>query len=135
MVATTTVSTPDPAQFDETLATLSTQLDAAEGDLCALFGLLEGAGAAGNPTTEPQVREAFRFLGALYTKVADATPVDLQTEAAQISRSAQAMIAEADSDDLDIETARQAGPAAYQDKSFLEAMSKYSTVVTGCGEG
>jgi hypothetical protein len=132
--ASTQVGTPDPAAFDETLARLTTELDEAEGDLCALFGKLEGAGAAGDPKTEDQVRIAFRFLGAVYEKIADAAPAELEAAASQIRKSAAEMVDEADGP-IDVETARKVGPSAYEDKAFLEAMSGFAGIVTNCGAG
>lgn len=135
-VTTTPLSTPDPAMFDDTLAGMFAELDAADGDLCRLFDVLDGARAAGNPTTEPQVREAFRFLGTAYMKVADATPPDLQAATPQIRASAQQMRDEADAPEIDVAASRTQGPAAFQDKAFLQAVSTYSGYVTStCGTG
>lgn len=130
----TTTTVPDPAQFDATLERLDAEVDSVRGDVCGLIGVLDGAGAAGNPSTPEQATAAARFLAKVYGAFADAAPPELAADAARIREAADGMIAETEASDFDVEKFMEEGPAAFNDEDFVTAVSNvFATIGEKCG--
>jgi hypothetical protein len=130
-----TTQPTDPAVFDATIARLTAEIDESDADLCELIGILDSAGAAGNPTTKEQAQAAARFLSVAYSAIADAAPASSAADAKLIREAAASMAAETDAPDFDLDAFMQEGPAAFKDERFLGAMSKlFSVVNKECGE-
>ncbi len=130
----TTTTTVDPQKFSDTLATLTTQIEDQRGDLCGLVGVLDGAGAAGNPTTADQAIAAATFLGMAYGAIADAAPAEASADAEVVRTAAESMVAETQQPGFDLEKFTSKGPAAFSDEKFLDSMSSLFAVVSKqCG--
>ncbi|MFN8051701.1 MAG: hypothetical protein U0Q22_09710 [Acidimicrobiales bacterium] len=130
----TTTTVTDPKKFNDTLEKLTGEIAAAKGDLCALVGVLDGAGSAGNPTTADQAKAAATFLGTAYGAIADAAPAEVADQADVVRTAAAGMVAETEDPSFDLKQFTQHGPSAFSDEKFLNAMSKlFSVVSKKCG--
>lgn len=125
---------PDPAKFNETLERLDGEIDAAQGDICELLGVLDKAGGAGSPTTPDQASTAAGFIAKAYRAIADAAPDEVSTEAARVREAADAIVAETEAPDFDPEAFITNGPTAFTDQEFVTAVSAvFASVGEECG--
>ena len=76
------------------------------------------------------VRAAARFLGNAYMKLADAAPDSLAKDATVVREGATKMLAEADSDSIDLERFGKEGPSVFADEKFRKSLTNIWEEIT-----
>lgn len=89
--------------FDEGLAQLEKELEAADGDICKLQNLGSTQGDIEDPATKDEVKAAGQFTADYLNAIADATPADgsQKAEADTIHAAAEAIPAQLEAADFD----------------------------------
>ena len=128
--ATESTTTAAKQPFDEGVALLRSKVEDAEGDLCALLGVLNEDFNIEDPQTPEQVKSAIEVLSELFTAVGDAageaSGEDLKTAAKKLTVAAAA---------ANYETSVFEDGSLYEDSGLSTAITGImSTAETKCPE-
>ena len=120
---------PATISFNEGIAQLQAELDAAEGDICKLQNLGSSQGDIADPATKDEVQAAGEFTADYLNAIADATPADgsQKAEADTIHAAAEAIPAQLEAANYDPKLVTGGNSIISGNKELIAALTTVQT--------